>query len=248
MHPEREFRPLRALTHIIQVNMLYYILMHLKSFISNLSVINAVLLVILVLVARYEYPAFFHVQSKFIPPSPAKSAETEGKRAENPPPPPTEYAVIAEQNMFHPERKIPTLIEATPLPKPEFVLYGILIAGDLKLAYMEDMKSPSKGKRQKALKQGETISGFTVKEIDTDKVLMVRGDEKMEVRITDKPRSRSNGTVAQTAPAGSVSQPSSSASQQKTSAEDLIKKRREAIRNARESRGQRQLPRRNVQK
>jgi len=108
-----------------------------------------------------------------------------------------EYAKIPEGNLFHPERKIPVEKNADqqqPLLKPEFVLYGILITDDLRLAYMEDLKthrdSPGRGKRQTALKKGDTLSGFTLKEIETDRIVMARGAEKIVVLVNDPSRSK----------------------------------------------------------
>jgi hypothetical protein len=106
-------------------------------------------------------------------------------------PNPMEYTLIAEQNLFHPERKIPPekMAEA-PLPKPEFVLYGTLITPDLGIAYMEDKKSapvttPGRGKRQTAVKKGESLSGFILKELHNDRVVMNRGEETMIVYLND---------------------------------------------------------------
>ncbi len=186
--------------------------MHFKSLMNNFNVMNAALLAMLVLVAGYEFPSFFHVQSKYVLPAPAKSVGTEDKTVDAQPASPSEYSVIAEQNVFHPERIIPVLKPAAaPLPVPEFVLYGTLIAGDVSLAYMEDLKGTGNSagaRRQKSLKKGETISGFTLKEIETDKVVMVRGEEKLEVRVTDKARTKhadSAPTTTQGAPASAAS-------------------------------------------
>jgi len=123
---------------------------------------------------------------------------------------PADYVIIAEQNLFHPERRIPPdkkAEAAAPLPMPEFVLYGTLITDGLRIAYMEDKKSPQstpgRGKRQSSLMVGEHLSGFTVKEIDADKVLMVRGEEKITVPLnTSKTRETIAAQPAQ--PAGNV--------------------------------------------
>ena len=103
--------------------------------------------------------------------------------------------IISEENPFHPERKIPVEKKAEqPLPKPEFVLYGTLITDDLKMAYLEDLKAPrstsGRGKRQVALKQGDSLSGFRVKEIEAGKVVMVRGDDRIIVPIIDPAHTR----------------------------------------------------------
>jgi hypothetical protein len=94
------------------------------------------------------------------------------------------------------------------LPKPEFVLYGTLITDDLRLAYMEDLKaprnSPGRGKRQTALKKGDTLSGFTLKEIEADRIIMARGEESLTVKVlgdtAKKERSVQTTTQAKEAP------------------------------------------------
>jgi hypothetical protein len=57
------------------------------------------------------------------------------------------------------------------------------------VAYMEDKKSPrttpGRGKRQTALKKGDTLSGYTLKEIDPEQVILVRGDETLIVKVID---------------------------------------------------------------
>ncbi len=114
-----------------------------------------------------------------------------------------EYAKIADENLFHPERKIPVQkVEQQPLPKPEFVLYGTLITDDLQLAYIEDLKAPfttpGRGKRQASLRKGDKMSGFTLKEIDAEKIVMVRGEETIVVRLNDPLRPKSRETVQTT--------------------------------------------------
>jgi hypothetical protein len=122
------------------------------------------------------------------------------------PPSPFDYVVVAEQNLFHPDRKIPVekkeAAAPKPLPKPDFVLYGTFISDGLKIAYIEDMKlpysTPGRGERQLALHPGENLSGYTVSEIYSDKVEMVRGDDRIEIKVLDpaKIKSRAAGAVS----------------------------------------------------
>ena len=92
-----------------------------------------------------------------------------------------DYAIIANNNVFHPERIIPPekKEEEKPLPKPDFVLHGTLISDTVKIAYLEDLKepryTPSRGKRISSLMKDDVMSGFTLKEIDADRVVLVRG-------------------------------------------------------------------------
>ncbi|MEW6003375.1 MAG: hypothetical protein AB1638_12130, partial [Nitrospirota bacterium] len=128
---------------------------------------------------------------------------TEEKSAESSVPSLTDFMMIAEDNLFHPERKIPVEKPvAPPLPKPEFVLYGTLITDDTNLAYLEDLKAPystpGRGKRQTALRKGDSMSGFILKDIEADKIVMVRGEEKIEVYLNDtqRPKTRKEAEIA----------------------------------------------------
>lgn len=213
--------------------------MRFKTIIRNINVLNIVLMATIAVCAAYILPPLLHVQVKYTLPSPKKTVEEkEEKTVQTQPSSPLEYTIIAEQNVFHPERKIPADKSATPpLPKPEFVLYGTLITNDISLAFIEDLKAavstPGKGKRQKALRKGETMSGFTLKEIETDKIVMVRGEERIEVRITDKARAKSAGTVSppQGPSAPSVSRPAQPSVQPPRVQTNDVRKRREALRN-----------------
>jgi len=104
-------------------------------------------------------------------------------------PPIQEYAVVAEKNLFHPERIIPVVKKEAEVPRPDFILYGTLIAEDVRIAYLSDKKvprsTPGRGKRQTALKRGETLSGYTLMEVLTDRVIFVRGDDRIELRVAD---------------------------------------------------------------
>jgi hypothetical protein len=102
-----------------------------------------------------------------------------------------EYSRISDENLFHPERKIPVEKKVDqqqqPLQQPEFVLYGTLITDNLRLAYVEDLKAPrtstGRGKRQTALKKGDTLSGYILKEIDPEQIVMARGEETIVVKV-----------------------------------------------------------------
>ena len=168
---------------------------------SNLNVLNIVLAAVLIVFANNMFLPLFGKGAKLTVPSPQKKAAVPAKTTEKPveskSPSPSDYFIIAEQNIFHPERKIPVEkkdVVVQPLPKPEFVLYGTLLTDDVRIAYMEDRKapqnSPSRGKKQIPLRLGEALSGFTLKEIDADKVVMVRGDEKLDVQLNDASKSK----------------------------------------------------------
>jgi hypothetical protein len=106
-----------------------------------------------------------------------------------------DYMIIAAENPFHPERIIPVeKKESPPPPKPELVLYGVTITDEFSLAYVEDKKipltTPGRGKRHKVLKKGDNIGGFILKEINSDNIVLVRGEETMTVNLVDSSKSR----------------------------------------------------------
>ena len=188
-----------------------------KYYFKNITVLNVLLLIAIISMANYSLLSFFNTQIKYVLPSQKPAAETaEGKQAEFSSPSPSDYTIISEENLFHPERIIPPEKKAEQeLPKPDFILYGTMVSDDISLAFLEDLKSPrntpGRGKRQVALKKGDTFSGFTLKEIAQDNIVMVRGEEKMMVSVVDpqKPKTRE-------APASPVSQKTPSQPPQKT--------------------------------
>jgi len=62
-------------------------------------------------------------------------------------------------------------------------------------AFIEDKKAPvttsGRGKRQSVVKVGDTLSGFIVKEIYADKIVLYRGEEKLVVPLSDRDKQRS---------------------------------------------------------
>jgi hypothetical protein len=115
--------------------------------------------------------------------------------------PATNYAVISDKNLFHPERKIPQ--EKQPekaIPKPEVFLYGTLIADDGSYAFIEDKKAPystpGRGKRQITLKKGDHLNGYTLIEIEANRIVLVKGEEKVVVMLDDSEKRRTSEVTA----------------------------------------------------
>lgn len=163
----------------------------LKLLLGNINLLNLILIAFIVLVAGYVVLPMLNIKVKFTPFTPNKISTTkEGLPTEARTPSPSDFLIVAEQNLFHPQRIIPPeKPEEQPLQKAEFVLYGTLIADNISVAYMEDKNSPrttpGRGKRQTALKKGDTMSGYTLKEIDHDQVTMVKGEETLIVKVID---------------------------------------------------------------
>jgi hypothetical protein len=170
--------------------------MILKSIFRHLNVLNLLLLTIIVAFAAYILPPLMNARVSYTPPAPKKIAESEEEKpAATPSPSVMEYAIVAEQNLFNPERKIPAeKKEEKPLPKPEFVLYGTLITADTSIAFLDDLKapynSPGRGKRQRTLRIGNALSGYTLSEVYPERVVMVRGEDRIELRVIDPSRAK----------------------------------------------------------
>lgn len=167
-----------------------------NSILRHFNLLNIALLSAAVFLGSYILPPLFNADVKYNPPSPKKAEKSSsGEETGNTSPSPQEFSVVAERNLFHPSRSIPPVVVAEapappPLPKPDFVLYGTMISGDDKLAFIEDKKAPGTAKKQRSLHLGSALSGFTLTEVYQDKVVMERGDEKLEVRILDSAKSR----------------------------------------------------------
>lgn len=173
----------------------------LKYIFRNINLLNIMLLVALVMLANYTILPMFNMSIKYTLPVVKKIKSDKYKKpVESPITSPSDYTIIAEQNIFHPERKIPVGDNEKPPSNPEFVLYGTLITDDISLAYLEDLKapfsSPGRGKRQIALRRGDTLSSFILKDIEADKVTMVRGEETVIVYLNDTQRPKTRGTSA----------------------------------------------------
>lgn len=174
----------------------------LRYLLKNANLLNLALVMTLAYLVKSIVLPYFSDGVTYTPPvvkkeaaaAPAKPAEPKG-------PSPFDYVIIGEQNLFHPERKIPLpKVEAPPLPKPDFVLYGTMETAEFSLAYMEDKKAPrttqGRGKRVTTLKLGDSLSGFVLKDVDVDKVVMLRGDETMVVHLNERGKVReTNGAV-----------------------------------------------------
>lgn len=113
---------------------------------------------------------------------------------------PSDYTVIGELNLFHPERRIPVDKKAEEIPKPELILYGTMIQDNVQYAFIEDKKNPKttpgRGNRQTTVKKGDVISGFVISEVRADRITLTKGDEKLTVLLADANK-RKNGTVTQ---------------------------------------------------
>ncbi len=102
-----------------------------------------------------------------------------------------DYAAIAENNLFHFERKIPPAPkDGTPDSRPDIVLYGTLITANAAVAYLEDRKaflsSPGRGERQRVVKKGEPVGGYILQDIFPDRIVLAKGPDRVVVYLSDR--------------------------------------------------------------
>ena len=173
----------------------------LKYIFRNINLLNITLITAIIILSNYTVLPMFNMNIRYTLPAGKKTmGDTDEKPADSLIPSLTDYTMIAEENLFHPGRKIPAeKKDEQPLPKPEFVLYGTLITDNINLAYLEDLKAPysttGRGKRQRALRLGNTLSDYTLNEIHHDQVVMVRGDDRIILKVDDPSKSRNKDTV-----------------------------------------------------
>ncbi len=165
----------------------------LKYILKNINLLNILLIIAIVISADYAISPFLGSVKYKTPAS--KQIPMEELDIITIKPPVHDPLLISEQNLFHPERKIPPekRVDGPPQPKPEFVLYGTTITDTVRLAYMEDKTSPAsmqKTKRHHTLKKGDVLSGYVLREIEEDRVVMERDDEKIIVTVYDSQKTR----------------------------------------------------------
>ncbi|OPY02980.1 MAG: hypothetical protein A4E60_00651 [Syntrophorhabdus sp. PtaB.Bin047] len=159
----------------------------LRYLIHNATVMNMVLFAVAVALAAATVIPLVRMRHTYsLPGIKARPPGQEGPRADLQPKLPSDYAVIGETNLFHPDRVIPVDRKAE-VPRPDVVLYGTMI-DTTRLAFIEDRKNPlttpGRGKRQRVVKVGEEVGGYTVAEIGADRIVLVRGDDRVTVQLS----------------------------------------------------------------
>ena len=182
---------------------------NLPYLLKSVNLLNLLLVAVAVAAIACAVVPLTNITVNVTPPAPteAGTGQPEQAAAGSPAPVYSDYASIAEQNFFHPSRRIPPEKKGDlAVPRPEVILYGILITDDMRLAYVEDKKSPrttpGRGKRQIALKKGETLSGYVLKEVEKDRIELVKGDDRIVVYLSDRNKARSDETTQSVASPG----------------------------------------------
>jgi hypothetical protein len=197
------------------------------AWIRHVNILN--LLIIAAAVGFYIYflnPLFTTPVSLKLPSPKEMSLEIESSADQTKEPSISDYTLIAEQNLFHPDRLIPldkmgkTEIKAAQsAPRPELVLHGTMILNGLKMAYIEDKKAapatPGRGTRQLVVKEGDSISGFILKQVTESMIVLVNGEEQM-ILYLDEMKDRKGEIAGSTRvlPSATTTQPSVTTRQQ----------------------------------
>ncbi|OPY03758.1 MAG: hypothetical protein A4E60_00055 [Syntrophorhabdus sp. PtaB.Bin047] len=176
----------------------------LRSIPRNVTLLNVLLAVALVMAGIGIICPAMSVNNRLKLPRivPKETVLPEKPAEEVAQPLPTDYAVVTEMNLFHPQRVIP--IDAKKeLPKPELFLCGIIMYGNQRVAFVEDKKnpttSPGRGKRQAELRKGSVYAGYSVTEINNDSIILTRGEQSVSVYLMDQ--AKRGGKNAPSAPA-----------------------------------------------
>jgi len=186
-------------------------MIRIRYILQSINVINSLLVLVVAAISYFTITPFLNLDVQMsLPQAKETSPASVEKPAAAQSPSPADYAVISDQNLFHPERKIPPEgKEEKAIPRPEVVLYGTLIADDMSIAYVEDKKAPystpGRGKRQIALKKGDHLGGYVLTQVEANRIILVKGDDKIVVMLNDGEKRK--GGETQTSPGTSRSIP-----------------------------------------
>ncbi|MBF0563613.1 MAG: hypothetical protein HQK89_00065 [Nitrospirae bacterium] len=166
----------------------------------HVNVLNLMLISLVFLLGHYEYgiykqPLSVRVASdKTAKAGKAELKIDEGKKLLDR----GSYMVVTDKNLFNTERKLILQKKEVEIPPPDLIVYGTIITDNLKLAYVEDKRvpfsTPGRGQRQRTVRVGEALSGYTLKTVTPDKVEFVKGDKVLSVNILDSNRKSRQGT------------------------------------------------------
>ncbi len=99
-------------------------------------------------------------------------------------PPLATFDVVAARNLFNPNRSESATAALSPVGKP--LLYGIVLKDGSPAAFLEDPIT----KKVLGYKLGDQVAGGLLERIEADRVVIRRGEERIEVFLRDpaKPR------------------------------------------------------------
>jgi type II secretory pathway component PulC len=148
--------------------------------------INLILLIIIGILAFKFYSILTHPVEIPSKPGISKVKEEETEISKDKPLDKEFFKIIAEKDLFRPSRTAPLLKKNTSpstqtlLKKPPRV-FGTVISNVETIALIEDPVTKS----TKSYHVNDSVAGFIISEIQKDKVIFLRGDEKIEVKLRE---------------------------------------------------------------
>jgi len=94
-------------------------------------------------------------------------------------PPLATFDVVAARNLFNPNRSESATAALSPVGKP--LLYGIVLKDGSPAAFLEDPVT----KKVLGYKVGDQVAGGLLERIEADRVVIRRGEERIEVFLRD---------------------------------------------------------------
>jgi hypothetical protein len=100
------------------------------------------------------------------------------------------FLSIAENNIFHPERKefpITAITQPQPNVRPQITLYGVAIAGDYQSASIAQTGKPipKGGRETMTIKIGDRLGDYKLTKIMPDRIQFTNGEDSFEVLLFD---------------------------------------------------------------
>lgn len=172
----------------------------------QVNILNILLFVLIIAFTLYGYRAYRKSnrgvnietgQTQHTPEQPLSIA-TKHKLASK-----GDYILITEKNLFHPDRKFvkqeAPKAQAAEVPPPEIVVYGTLVTDAMRAAYVVDKKdaftTPGRGARQRTVHVGDTLAGYTVKNIIPDQVELASGERLVSLRVIEGTKNKERKPV-----------------------------------------------------
>ena len=205
---------------------------------KNITLLNIILLAIIIVSLKFivlpllEYKPDFTIDPQTIREDNDNRSKEDNKKNNNKlliePGELSSYSIIADQNLFHPERKIVIVEEkkieealpAEEVAEIEFILYGTLMAGNVRVAFMESkVNLPLKNQRtirtsreareaqvkekenepekpKKRFYEGDILEGYTLKKINSEDVVLVKEKEEVTVKVYDPANPKKRQSVS----------------------------------------------------
>jgi hypothetical protein len=171
--------------------------------------LNVLLAILLVLLVDATILPLCRTGAEFAMPSPIGGPSVEVGQTHLADVDHADYARLVQENFFHPERKFPIPAKKEKqeviTTRPEIVLYGTYITSDLRLAFVEEKGSPvfstGRGQKHTTVRLGERVAGFELKQIEPDKIVLVKEKESITIFLRTK-KPRLDGDVARKSAVG----------------------------------------------